>query len=57
MWKYGSRIIKEGRAWTDDEGFTHPRLWMRWSAERKAQKGLVWHEPEVKQSNSEEEGE
>ena len=54
MWKYGSRIIKEGRAWTDDEGFTHPRTWARWDAEYKAKKGLVWHEPVKKDQNDEE---
>ena len=54
MWKYGSRVIREGRAWTDDEGFTHPRLWARWDAEYKAKKGLVWHEPVIQEPKKEE---
>ena len=44
-WKYKARIIKEGRAWQDDYGIQHPSSWVRWSAETKASKGLVWEEP------------
>ena len=44
-WKYKERIIREGRAWQDDYGIQHPNTWMRWSAETKASKGLVWEEP------------
>ena len=43
-WKYKARIIREGRAWQDDYGIQHPNTWMRWSAETKASKGLVWEE-------------
>ncbi len=57
MWKYGSRVIKEGRPWTDDNGITHPRLWRRWTDEEIRERGLVWHEPEIISSNSEDEGE
>jgi len=57
MWKYGSRVIKEGRPWTDDNGVTHPRLWRRWTDEEITERGLVWHEPEIISSNSEDEGE
>lgn len=44
-WKYKERIIKEGRAWQDDYGIQHPSSWMRWSAETKASRGLIWEEP------------
>jgi hypothetical protein len=43
-WKYNNRIIRAGRAWTDDLGFTHPRNWSVWSDELKAERGLVWED-------------
>jgi hypothetical protein len=41
-WKYNNRIIRAGKAWTDDSGVTHPRNWSVWSDEHKATMGLVW---------------
>ena len=41
MWNYNGKVIKEGRAWTDDNGVQHPRNWMVWSANEKADRGLI----------------
>ena len=41
MWKYGSKTIREGRSWTDDNGITHPRNWHIWSPSEKAAAGLT----------------
>lgn len=45
MWTYRNRIIREGRAWTDDNGTQHPANWQVWSADEKTSKGLVWTDP------------
>lgn len=42
-WKLGSKVIRPGRAWTDNSGVTHPVTWMRWSDAEKTAAGLVWH--------------
>jgi hypothetical protein len=41
MWKYNNKVIKPGRAWSDDSGVQHPANWMRWSEELKTAKGLT----------------
>ena len=41
MWKYGSKTIREGRSWTNDDGITHPSNWHIWSADEKAAAGLT----------------
>jgi len=41
-WTYNTRIIREGRSWTDDNGITHPTNWGSWSDDEKANAGLVW---------------
>ena len=41
MWKYSGRTIKEHKAWTDDNGITHPRNWHIWSPSDKAAAGLT----------------
>jgi len=43
-WKYNNRTIRVGKAWTDNNGVTHPRNWTIWSAEEKAGFGLVWED-------------
>jgi len=43
-YKYSGRIIRAGKGWVDNDGITHPRNWMVWSAETKAAKGLVWED-------------
>ena len=43
-YKYSGRIIRAGKSWVDNDGITHPRNWMVWSAETKAAKGLVWED-------------
>lgn len=47
MWKYSGRIIKEHKAWTDDNGVTHPKNWHIWSADEKAAAGLTEATPEM----------
>ena len=44
-WKYGNKIIKEGRGWTDDAGTKHPYNWNIWSDADKKAAGLTWEEP------------
>ena len=41
MWKYGNKVIRENKAWTDDNGITHPRNWPIWSAAEKEAAGLI----------------
>ena len=43
-YKYNGRIIRAGRAWTDNDGIQHPVNWMVWDDETKAAKGLVWED-------------
>lgn len=43
-YKYSGRIIRAGKAWTDNDQIQHPANWMVWSAETKAAKGLVWED-------------
>ena len=47
MWKYSGRIIKEHKAWTDDNGITHPSNWYIWSPSDKAAAGLTEVTPET----------
>ena len=45
MWKYNNRIIRQGRAWTDDEGYQHPKNWASiWDTPTKTSRGLVWED-------------
>jgi hypothetical protein len=41
---YSGRIIRAGKAWTDNDGIQHPSNWMLWDAATKAAKGLVWED-------------
>ena len=41
MWKYSGRTIREFKAWTDDNGITHPQNWHIWSPSEKAAAGLT----------------
>jgi len=43
-WKYNNRIIRAGKAWTDDNGIKHPTTWMRWSDAEKTSAGLIWED-------------
>ena len=43
-YKYSGRIIRAGKAWTDNDGIQHPSNWMVWDAATKAAKGLVWED-------------
>lgn len=41
MWIYNGKTIKEGKAWTDDNGIQHPANWHVWSKQEKEDIGLV----------------
>ena len=41
-YKYNGKVIRAGRAWSDDNGTQHPANWMRMSDERKVEIGLVY---------------
>ena len=41
---YSGRIIRAGKAWTDNDGIQHPSNWMIWDDATKAAKGLVWED-------------
>jgi len=45
MWTYTGKRIKEGRAWTDNNGIQHPTNWASWSDVEKRARGLVWVDP------------
>ena len=48
MWTYNGKRIREGRAWTDDNGTQHPANWSIWSEAEKTALGLVWAAPQQK---------
>jgi hypothetical protein len=48
MWTYNGKRIREGRAWTDDNGVQHPANWAIWSDDEKTSKGLVWVDAQQK---------
>jgi len=41
VWKYNTRTIKEGKAWTDDNGIQHPANWHIWTKQEKEAIGMV----------------
>jgi hypothetical protein len=43
-YKYSGRIIRAGKAWTDNDQIQHPANWMIWDDATKAAKGLVWED-------------
>jgi len=47
MWKYSGKTIQEHKAWTDDNGITHPKNWHIWSPSEKAAAGLTEVTPET----------
>lgn len=51
MWTYNGKGIREGRAWTDDNGVQHPANWNVWSEDEKTAHGLVWVAPQEKPDN------
>lgn len=42
MWTYNGKQIKEGKAWTDNNGIQHPANWHVWTEQEKQAVGLVW---------------
>ena len=45
MWKLNDKVIKEGKAWTDDDGVQHPANWSIWSDAEKKSAGLTYEAP------------
>lgn len=43
-YKYSGRIIRAGKAWTDNDQIQHPSNWMLWDDATKTAKGLVWED-------------
>ena len=43
-WKYSGRIIRVGKAWTDNNGTQYPAVWNNLSADEKAAIGLTWED-------------
>ena len=41
MWTYNGKQIKEGKAWTDNNGIQHPANWYIWTRQEKEAIGLV----------------
>ena len=41
-WKYSGRILRPGKAWTDNNGTLHSALWMRYDDAWKTKYGIVW---------------
>lgn len=41
VWKYNTRTIKEGKAWTDDNGIQHPANWHVWTRQEKEAIGML----------------
>ena len=41
MFKYKTQTLRPGRAWTDDNGITHPRNWNIWSTAEKTAAGVT----------------
>ena len=44
-WKYSGRILRPGKAWTDNNGTSHSALWMRYDNAWKTKYGIVWEDP------------
>jgi len=43
-WKYSGRILRPGKAWTDNNGTLHSALWMRYDDAWKTKYGIVWED-------------
>ena len=43
-YKYSGRIVRAGKAWTDNDQIQHPANWTLWDDATKAAKGLVWED-------------
>jgi len=41
LFKYKTQTLRPGRAWTDDNGITHPRNWNIWSTAEKTAAGVT----------------
>ena len=41
IYKYKTTRIYPGKGWRDDEGVQYPRNWNIWSADEKAERGVI----------------
>ena len=41
-WKYNGKILRPGKAWTDNNGTLHSALWMRYDDAWKNKYGIIW---------------
>ena len=44
-WKYNGETLKVGRQFTGTDGTQYPKVWMRYSADKKADIGITWEDP------------
>ena len=44
-WKYNGGTLKVGRQFTGTDGTQYPKVWMRYSADKKADIGITWEDP------------
>jgi|TARA_R100001463_G_scaffold40163_1_gene85440 hypothetical protein len=44
-WKYNGKILRPGKAWTDNNGTLHSALWMRYDDAWKNKYGIIWEDP------------
>ena len=44
-WKYAGGVLKEGREFTGSDGTQYPKVWMRYSADKKKAIGITWEDP------------
>jgi hypothetical protein len=44
-YKYSGKVLRVGKAWTDNDGVLHPAQWATaWTDEEKQAKGIVWED-------------
>jgi len=44
-WKYNGKTLQVGREFTGTDGTQYPKIWMRYSADEKAARGITWEDP------------
>jgi len=46
-WKYNNKIIRVGKAWSDNNGTQHPYNWVIWNDKEKVSRGLLWEDDPI----------
>ena len=44
-WKYNGETLKVGRQFTGTDGTQYPKVWMRYSDDKKSDIGITWEDP------------